>query len=749
MCALKGRALHIDPIVGNSNILLTGQSGRLFQLRSGVIEVFFFLWNWCRYHLDCLSPPLSEVPEDDWYCMSCERIVHSQYNISVVSTDDSDAASEYLPRNGGGASFQLDLSSDVDITGSGSDSDSQLAMSLDSEPESGSSCCEGDEGEEGESSVSAFPFPEILSPGNEDDFIDVTEDTSDITRRHRTDPSSSTRNPRRRASHLVNGAHTALRPLDSSVDDSSSDESTGVFSKRQKRLSSNRDLASPSSSDTSIVITGQSLATKRLRENLRGMFSDGSETEGVGKGKSPLLEPGAKGSRKKLHFPGETTGEGGSLDFRVCTGHDPTTFPDTIVLSSDDDDEKPTGVSVHCEGHSSALRNGHAHPGAQETVLSLDDEGLRRVMPLEGTCSTMASSLNGYAPLPALSESPSRTGAATLAGRKRANNGSVPIQHSQKRPRTKRRRKRIVQHLRRVRNVRKSRRRKKRARAGSSRSRARTAATHTPRQNAMRAAVRESYRHDNHMEGLEWARAILAKASSATPPHRRSNFLQNFPVPTSGYVDRTAAASMTKKLQDLQKASQDALRDSSPPVNRTYGFTPSRKQHIRPSLVSSITPTSSNPTPLGRNRSLHFPSSIPVASNGTTLKGLTTNSTLRKSKVPCVSSMSLPSTNNCASPSPEANKKCPMAQQRMLKEATRRLTKRPQVLIIPVKCRSRRSSAAAEGGSLSSSSEPVTASSSDPLGDMWRGLETLEAKESIIRRDGTIVPSRGMWWLKS
>ena len=25
-----------------------------------------------RYHLDCLSPPLTTVPADEWYCMECE-----------------------------------------------------------------------------------------------------------------------------------------------------------------------------------------------------------------------------------------------------------------------------------------------------------------------------------------------------------------------------------------------------------------------------------------------------------------------------------------------------------------------------------------------------------------------------------------------------------------------------------------------------------------------------------------------------
>ena len=41
--------------------------------------------------------------------------------------------------------------------------------------------------------------------------------------------------------------------------------------------------------------------------------------------------------------------------------------------------------------------------------------------------------------------------------------------------------------------------------------RARTAATNTPRKQAMREAVREAYRHEDHGEGLRFAREILAK----------------------------------------------------------------------------------------------------------------------------------------------------------------------------------------------------------------------------------------------
>jgi len=26
---------------------------------------------WCRYHLECLDPPLSSVPRGNWFCVDC------------------------------------------------------------------------------------------------------------------------------------------------------------------------------------------------------------------------------------------------------------------------------------------------------------------------------------------------------------------------------------------------------------------------------------------------------------------------------------------------------------------------------------------------------------------------------------------------------------------------------------------------------------------------------------------------------
>ena len=46
-----------------------------------------------RYHLDCLRPPLSEVPDGDWYCSVCEPIIMAQYMVTSSSEEESDSCS--------------------------------------------------------------------------------------------------------------------------------------------------------------------------------------------------------------------------------------------------------------------------------------------------------------------------------------------------------------------------------------------------------------------------------------------------------------------------------------------------------------------------------------------------------------------------------------------------------------------------------------------------------------------------------
>ena len=217
------------------------------------------------------------------------------------------------------------------------------------------------------------------------------------------------------------------------------------------------------------------------------------------------------------------------------------------------------------------------------------------------------------------------------------------------------------------------------------RSRARTAATHITRLNAMRQAVRESYRHDNEAEGLERARVILAKS---TP--RRSDFVQHFPTPSSGYEERRRS-----------RTRNDNVPHASPPTDcRMYGFTPSRNHRIHPPALSATAP------PLPRNHALFSDTSL---------------------SEPNMDEMSM--------------------KARRLKEASRRVSKNhrralPRVLITPVKLYPNSSGSEvvqASGNSASGDSVSGGSSNLDILEHMCRGLDKLDSRQSIIERDGRIM----------
>lgn len=45
--------------------------GSLPLVRSTLFEFFFLFFLFLRYHMECLNPPLSEVPVDEWFCPAC------------------------------------------------------------------------------------------------------------------------------------------------------------------------------------------------------------------------------------------------------------------------------------------------------------------------------------------------------------------------------------------------------------------------------------------------------------------------------------------------------------------------------------------------------------------------------------------------------------------------------------------------------------------------------------------------------
>ena len=196
----------------------------------------------------------------------------------------------------------------------------------------------------------------------------------------------------------------------------------------------------------------------------------------------------------------------------------------------------------------------------------------------------------------------------------------------------------------------------------------------------MREAVRESYRHDNLLEGLERARAILTGSVVPHATPRKSNYLQNFPTPVSGYVPRNGRRSV-----DYDEA--------SPTVNRLYGFTPSRQLGARPFVSSGAT------TPTDH------------ASRSPHKKAESDHMTSRDHRV-----------------SAEVQRRLPSRRRRNLS----------QVLVTPVKLDILGGRNPDTAAVRNLNSQQVD--SPDILGEMCRGLEVLEKDNHTVRRDGSIVP---------
>ena len=228
--------------------------------------------------------------------------------------------------------------------------------------------------------------------------------------------------------------------------------------------------------------------------------------------------------------------------------------------------------------------------------------------------------------------------------------------------------------------------------------RARTAATNTPRRQAMREAVRESYRHDNHEEGLRFAREILAKQGRTLDTgsaHTHSD------KPTTG----PAAASMGN--------------------GNEYVTTPTRGGSSR-----SITPQSGyvekSPRKVSSNEDQlrHPVSSIPETPPSTM-------SSRYGNQIRLVSD------SNATSPSTSSFEYC----MRIMDEVKRRtVTTRKtlsSVLVTPVQIESK------ERDKLV---KPVQgqgrrrAGSSNLINQLCQNLDDLQNRNNIIQRDGSIVP---------
>ncbi len=613
-----------------------------------------------RYHLDCLTPPLREVPEGDWYCEACKPIVQAQYvdDIIMISSGDSESQEDrgeeedrdYRPNNSL-QRFELSLSSsELDVTGSdfdnddndnGSASGSEVSLKLDSEPDSeleseseSSSTVVAGSANQTRNAPPSSPSPSPSS--SEDSIIEIVEVSKPKKKPKRTltfDPllpsnhqtPTFSRDPLlsrgkkavfRSSGKVLSGTSHSLDPLQSShshyqrlqkleadreaeefVDIESTDSE--VVPKGRSRVHSNLDFTSPSTSDASCIdVFGRQ---RRRRQNV--LFSDEESASeegefGVGggrKGKSPISSGRGKVVRRK-GLKSRTGTESSDALQSLCNDN---LIPPSHTLSSSRSLPGLTSPLGWASGDVGGGERSPNHTASDSSPLRLPN-GLKWPVEDEVTRFEEPMGIDGK-------------------GRQQQQQQQ---QQQRKRKRRRRRRKPVrTANTTAATGVKKRRVTRKRRRnevgnlllaaqslsaSGRHSALARTAATHTFMRNVMREAVRESYRHDNLLEGLEWARAVLARSHStvaAPTTPGRSEFVSNLSTPTSsGYVVRGGRKQATTATASSTNNDERCNHGTTPtPADRLYGFTPSRSRHMLcPSQVSSgaTATTTKGATPL-------------------------------------------------------------------------------------------------------------------------------------------------------
>ena len=497
-----------------------------------------------RFHIDCLTPPLFEIPEDDWYCESCDRIVQAQYDISVSSPEE-DAGFRDLE-----APLPLSLDSDhfsdenIDIVGS--DSNSSLIV-VDSESEE--------------------PVLSLLTPSSStyawgSSSSNSAGAVSVVSREPRgtvTDSASSAFLATPRNDVLTQPLTKKMTKLETTEGDSSSSEDE-IFHRQNRHI--NVDKIDTSSSDDSFVIFNNYKA-----KNLKSIFSEDSDTDGdvdTGIGMSRQGSVGNDVTLPENSGPAVSRSSGPSTRSSVGPRTRSHQTPEVIHVPSDDffssvrssgSQRTPDVIDTSNGYHTSGYVN-------LESLVQHRNNQLSRQL-FNG--QKRKSFQRKRRPVPKKRKRKKRVGTRRGRGRRRRpprnheyNNGYHGVQNNWYNDCNE---------------------------SPMSRLRARTAATHTSRYSAMRQAVKESYRHQDQTEGLQCARNVLANA------RLRPNIYQNRNLPLG------QKGSMKNEGFDYGTSEGDNsvgfhYRDQSTPVYRTYGFTPSSSSSFYPSHL----PVSKSPS---------------------------------------------------------------------------------------------------------------------------------------------------------
>lgn len=246
--------------------------------------------------------------------------------------------------------------------------------------------------------------------------------------------------------------------------------------------------------------------------------------------------------------------------------------------------------------------------------------------------------------------------------------------------------------------------------------RARTAATNTPRKQAMREAVREAYRHEDHSEGLRFAREILAKQGRTSDSGGTCSHNTTAAVVENGFGNGNGNEYSTTPTREVSSGSE---RPSSTPQSGYIEKSSRRGSSTGRYPVASVpeTPPSTMSTQHG-NRT-HLMSDSDTAG---------------------------PSTSSCR-PQEQEQEYCKRIVDEVKRRTVRSRKTLSSVLVTPVQKAIVRRLADSTGGqgehvkSVSGQSRSrARASSSDLINQLCQNLDDLQNRNNIIQKDGSIVP---------
>ena len=567
--------------------------------------------------MECLAPPLSEVPSGDWYCPVCEPIVMAQHRIAnseesdnstvVANLEFSSSSSSSSDSEGGSTSFEprrktRRMGAQLQILQSSSGSESETGLGEVDDSDSGPQARSGlkrsgrlqiltEESSESESEKGDDPLfshlavvrrrkrrrrmkpPRAVS--DSDIEVDVLTHPTVSTQVHRRSRQGTASLPKKN-SYCSNSGEVSRFSVyisdDSSVEcneETVTQITENEFQEHKHHNETIRKLCSGVAVDVQrLAVLPGSKRKEPSGSELHSQHS-ASTSERVGK-------PERKAKRKRTALSREqdanqvvtivSSNNSDDDGTSICSGYcSPSALPSSVVLhQSESDSEYMPYKTPGSPSNRRVLRPRHPHGTATNSGVPLL-EGLSDDFEEHISDETGDKTYSRH-----VRHKPASKGKKSTAKSKRKGKGKAVSKGKGKRQRKRRR---------------KGRKRRVRARVQNAfavvtpiRTRARTAATHTPRESLFRRAVIESHQHENISKGLERARAVLyaqqRKESLQRSPFRSgatamlfgsgtaSSSSRVITTPQSGYRTPLGLFSSAKK-SDLRFLRADATATPS------------------------------------------------------------------------------------------------------------------------------------------------------------------------------------------